>query len=153
MLRIIKNWFWWPGDGAVALYRLSHALNNRFILLHIASRIVYRLNIMLHATDIDPQAIIGERFILNHSVGIVIGRCTIGNDVEIFQNVTLGSRYPRLSNEFPVIGNKVTIYAGAVVIGCCKIGDGAKIGANAVVLQDVPTNAVAIGVPAKIKIK
>lgn len=126
-------------------------------------RVVRRLFLHFFATtqlktgcEIHIDASIGRRFHLPHPNGVVIGcGVIIGNDVSIFQQVTLGAE--RLGNggrmgEYPCIGNNVQVYAGAKVIGAVKVGDFARIGANAVVLMDVPANAIAVGVPAKSKV-
>lgn len=85
-----------------------------------------------------------------HPLGIVIGEgVIIGNNVTIYQNVTLGRKDKEI-NKYPIIGDNVTIYAGAKILGNVKIGNNAIVGANAVVLKDVPDNSIAVGVPAKI---
>lgn len=85
-----------------------------------------------------------------HTVGIVIGPCVIGDNVTIYQNVTIGKRGIGYGEVSPVIGDGVTIYAGAVVTGPIRIGNNAIIGANSVVLKDVPDGVVVAGVPAKV---
>ena len=102
--------------------------------------------------DISPKAVIGKNISLPHPLGIVIGeKVTIGDNVKIWQHVTLGSTGKR-DKEFtyPVIGNNVRIFTGATIIGNVKIGDHATIGAHALVLTDVPKGATAIGSPAKL---
>lgn len=147
---IFKNFLLWPGMSAVSIYRMSHRLNKGGRIKKIAGHFLYRLNIALNGADITQIAKIGDNFQLVHSVGVVIGECLIGNNVRVFQNVTLGKREAGPNDDFPTIGDNVTIYAGAVIIGPCKIGNGAKIGANSVVMQDVPDNCVAVGVPARL---
>ena len=95
---------------------------------------------------------IGKNIKFPHPLGIVIGDgVVIGDNVKIWQNVTIGSdgRKEGIFN-YPIIGDNVKIYAGAVIIGGISVGDGAIIGANAVVLQNVPPNSIAVGIPAKI---
>lgn len=96
---------------------------------------------------ISPGATIGKNLNLPHCIGIVIGQdVIIGDRCTIYQNVTLGQK----NNGYPIIGNNVIIYAGAVVIGKIKIGNNCVIGANAVVIHDIPDNCIVAGVPAKI---
>lgn len=93
------------------------------------------------------QTIIGEHLMVPHSNGIVLGRgCIIGDNCKIYQNVTIG----RKNNEYPRIGNNVIIYPGAAVLGNINIGNNVVIGANALVISDLPDNAVAAGIPARI---
>ena len=96
---------------------------------------------------ISPSCYIGNNLLLPHPVGIVIGRdVIIGDNCIIYQNVTLGQK----EDQFPVVGDNVTIFAGAQIIGNLRIGSNAIIGANAVVLKDVPESSTAVGVPARI---
>lgn len=100
-----------------------------------------------YALVIDENCVIGSHFRVDHPVGVVIGPgVRVGDFVKVYQNVTLGKK----NGKFPFIGNNVTIYAGAVIIGGVTVGDNSVIGANSVVLQDIPCNSVAVGVPAKI---
>lgn len=111
------------------------------------------LNLVLFGLEVSPRVEIGGGLFLPHTVGTVIGAEKIGECVTIMQGVTLGAKEPDMQFTKitrPIIGNHVTIGAGAKVIGRVMVGDHAKIGANAVVLDDVPPYAVAVGVPAKI---
>lgn len=102
--------------------------------------------------SIGSKACIGRRFVIEHFGGIVIhGHAVIGDDCKIRQGVTIGARSPDRPSDAPKIGSRVSIGAGAVLLGNIVIGDDAYIGANAVVLCDVPTGALAVGVPAVIK--
>lgn len=106
----------------------------------------------VYGIELPFEATIGRRVIVEHQHGIVVhGNSIIGDDCILRQGVTLGIRRLNLVNVAPVLGCNVDIGAGAKILGSVKIGDGAKIGANAVVLINVPANATAIGVPAKIK--
>jgi len=99
-------------------------------------------------SDIEPRATLGRRLMLPHPNGVVIHEeVIVGNDCMIMQQVTIGMIG---EGEVPTIGNRVYIGAGAKIIGKVSVGDGARIGANAVVTQDVPDNCTAVGVPAKI---
>lgn len=143
-----------PKKRLLVLFRLiQHFRRQRIvrrILLHFFTTTQLKTGCEIHI-----DASIGRRFHLPHPNGVVIGcGVIIGNDVSIFQQVTLGAE--RLGSggrtgEYPCIGNNVQVYAGAKVIGAVKVGDFARIGANAVVLTDVPANAVAVGIPAKFK--
>jgi serine O-acetyltransferase len=106
-----------------------------------------RLNITLHGLDIVPTVPIGGGLYLPHTVGTVVMAQSIGRNVTLVSNVTIGMRHQAA---FPIIGNDVYIGAGARVLGPITVGDGAVIGANAVVLCDVPPHATAVGVPARI---
>ncbi|MBW7452540.1 hypothetical protein K0U00_00605 [Paenibacillus sepulcri] len=111
----------------------------------------YFCKVMFHC-HISERSKIGRNLKMPHPTGVVIGEdVMIGDNVTIFQQVTLGSHgKPGLSRSYPIIEDHVTIYAGAKIIGNVTIGRNAVIGANAVVTKDVPPNAVAVGVPAKI---
>lgn len=132
-------------DIAHELYMQGRTYQARF-LSHEARR---RTGIEIH-----PGAEIGEFFFADHGMGIVIGETAkIGNNVHIYQNVTLGGVETISGQRHPIVGNNVIIGAGAIVLGPVHIGDGAKIGAGAVVMQDVPAGATAVGVPARIILK
>lgn len=105
-----------------------------------------------YSCEIAPYAQIGEGLFIPHSIGIVIGHeVVIGNNCEIFQNVTIGSNRKEKNGRFmPIIGNNVSIGSGAVVVGGITIGDNVCIGANSYVDKDVPSNVVVAGCPAKI---
>lgn len=102
---------------------------------------------------LSPNAVIGDRLKLPHPIGVIIGSgATIGNDVTIFQHVTLGGARigDAKRNDYPTIGHNVVIFSGAVIVGSVSVGDNAIIGANAVVLSDVPHGATCVGVPGRI---
>lgn len=112
-------------------------------------RAIYYKNKLLkkYGMEIGLETIIGKHLMIPHPIGIVIGKgCKLGDNCKIYQNVTIG----RKNGEYPCIGNDVVIYPGAVVVGSVKIGDNVIVGANAVVLDDLPNNAVAAGIPADI---
>ena len=139
----------YPGVHATIFHRVSHWLwkhNLRFLA---------RLNsqIARHATGIEihPGAVIGRRFVIDHGMGIVIGETTeIGDDVLIYHGVTLGGTGKDHGKRHPTIGNNVMVSAGAKVLGPFKVGDNSRIAANAVVLREVPEDATAVGIPARI---
>ena len=111
------------------------------------------------ARDRDPSARsfaeiaqLGRRLFIDHGMGVVIGEtAVVGDDVLLFHGVTLGGRSMRQGKRHPTLGDRVTVGAGAKVLGPVAIGSGAQIGANAVVITDVPTDHIAVGIPAKIR--
>lgn len=134
------------------------------VLLHRQANWLYRKKVKLipemltyiakknFSCEISPNATIDEGFVMHHTTGVVIGwDVKIGKNSEIFQNVTIGSSRKEIDGQImPIIGDNVKIYSGAVVTGPIKIGDNVVIGANSVVLQDIPDNCFVAGVPAKI---
>jgi serine O-acetyltransferase len=140
-----------PGLVASSILRAQQRLHGRgwhwpaFALRHVA--------LALSQFDFEPGAEIGPGLLMHHPHGIVIGYgVVIGTDCTLLQNVTLGERFAdgRPPHDYPVVGDGVTIGAGACVLGAVKVGDGALIGANSVVLCDVPAGAVAVGSPARV---
>lgn len=124
--------------------------------LGLLAKICAALNLLFFGLEVSPLVEIGGGLSLPHTVGTVLGAASIGKNCTILQGVTLGSIEPDMGftrSLRPVIGDHVYIGAGAKVIGSVIVGDHAKIGANAVVLCDVPAHAVAVGVPAKIKLR
>lgn len=105
-----------------------------------------------YGCEISPYAKIGDGFLILHSVGIVIGHeVEIGENCEIFQNVTIGSNRKEINNRYmPIIGNNVSIGTGAIVVGAIHIGNNVVIGANSYVDKDIPDNAFVVGTPARI---
>lgn len=143
-----------PGFLAVFMYRLSALLVDLPFIGVVLAKMSYRLNAFISGCEIAPRAQIGAGLHIPHPCGIVIGFASIGSNVRILQNVTIGSRHQGddsyNSNSYPTIEDDVVIGAGAVLIGPIRIGCGAQIGANAVVLEDVPAFATAVGVPARL---
>ncbi|HEY5518858.1 MAG TPA: serine O-acetyltransferase EpsC, partial [Cellulomonas sp.] len=102
--------------------------------------------------EIHPAAKLGHRLFIDHGMGVVIGETAeVGDDVVLFHGATLGGRSMRHGKRHPTLGNHVVVGAGAKILGPVRIGDGAQIGANAVVVKDVPAGAVAVGVPAEVR--
>ena len=136
------------GFQALMLYRSAHALRRWGVPFLPA--LCRRLSIAFCGIDILPQARIGGGCYIPHGVGVVVGGATvIGEDCTILQGVTFGeARFD--SDDCPLVGDRVTIGAGAQLLGAIKLGDEASIGAGAVVLDDVPSGHTAVGVPAKI---
>jgi serine O-acetyltransferase len=137
-----------PGLTAVLLYRFQDSLHRKRLLL--PAYFLHRVNLNLHAIDILPGATIGDGLRIDHPVGIVIGAgVKIGRGCVLLQNVTIGTRYidsAEYNDEFPTIGNNVTIGAGAVVLGGVHLGDNCTVGANSVILADVSEGSTVIGV-------
>lgn len=119
----------------------------------ILAKLFSMLNVLIFGLEVSPKVVIGGGLFLPHTVGTVIGAEHIGSNCTIMQGVTLGSSEPDLGFSVttrPIIGNDVLIGAGAKVIGRVRVGDHVKIGANAVVLRDVPAYSLAVGVPATV---
>jgi serine O-acetyltransferase len=137
----------YPGFHALMLYRLSHRLWKReFKLL---ARWISQVGRFFTGIEIHPGATIGRNFFIDHGMGVVIGEtASIGDDVTIYHDVTLGGTSFEKGIRHPQVGNKVIIGAGAQLLGPIHIGDDARIGSNAVVVKDVPAGATMVGVPA-----
>ena len=139
----------YPGFHALIFYRISHWLfgHRRFFL----ARTVSQWGRGFTGIEIHPGATIGEGLFIDHGMGVVIGETTeIGDNCTIYQNVTLGGTGKENGKRHPTLGNNVLIGSGAKVLGPFTIGDNARIAAGAVVLEEVPANATAVGVPARV---
>lgn len=137
----------YPGVHALILHRLSHFLY-RYRLRFLA-RLISQLSRHFTGIEIHPGAQIGRRFVIDHGMGIVIGETTeIGDDVLLYQGVTLGGSGKEKEKRHPTLGNGVLVGAGAKVLGSFRVGDRARIAAGAVVLQPIPDDATAVGIPA-----
>ncbi len=139
----------YPGLHAVWIHRISHALWKRgFKLL---ARWLSQLARGLTGIEIHPGATIGRRLFIDHGMGVVIGETAeIGDDVILYHGVTLGGTSLQKGKRHPTIGDRVTIGAGAKILGNITIGSDSRIGANAVVVKSVPENSVVVGVPGQI---
>ena len=138
-----------PGLQALRMYRRAHKafLKGHFFRARLISQRAARKT----GIEIHPGATIGRRLVIDHGTGIVIGETAeIGDDVLIYQGVTLGGTGKDEGKRHPTIGNNVMISAGAKVLGPIKVGDNARIAAGAVVLKEVPANSTVVGVPAKV---
>ena len=132
--------FTYPGFHARQLHRLSHGLHRRGFRL--PARLISHLGRALTGIEIHPGARIGERFFIDHGMGVVIGETSvIGDNCHLFQGVTLGGTSTKRAKRHPTLGKGVVVGAGAKVIGAVTLGDGAKIGAGSVVVTNVPPNA------------
>lgn len=141
--------FLYPGLKAIRLHRLAHRLyrRRRFFLARWVSQYAARKT----GIEIHPAATIGRRFFIDHGTGVVIGEtAVIGDDVTIYQGVTLGGTGKDTGKRHPTIGNNVMIGAGAKVLGPFEVGDNSNIAAGAVVLNEIPPDSTAVGVPARV---
>jgi len=138
----------YPGFHALVFYRFSHFLwHAQFKLL---GRFVSYIGRMITGIEIHPGAKIGRHFFIDHGMGVVIGEtATIGDNVTIYHDVTLGGTSFEKGIRHPQLGNDVIIGAGAQLLGPIHIGDGARIGSNAVVVHDVPAHTTVVGIPAR----
>ncbi|MFI3226744.1 MAG: serine O-acetyltransferase EpsC [Clostridia bacterium] len=139
----------YPGIHAVFFHRISH-----FLFIHhlkFLARVFSQFSRFLTGIEIHPGATIGKRLFIDHGMGIVIGETAeIGNDVTLFHQVTLGGTGKSVGKRHPTIENNVMISTGAKILGAVVVGENTKIGANAIILGDIPKNATAVGLPAKI---
>ena len=139
----------YPGVHAIIYHRVAHWLFRR--KLRFLARLVSQWSRLWTGIEIHPGATIGRRFVIDHGMGIVIGETTeVGDDVLLYQGVTLGGTGKEHGKRHPTIGNNVLIGSGAKVLGPFKVGDNARIAANAVVLSEVPPDSTAVGVPARV---
>ncbi len=139
----------YPGLHALWMYRVAHRLWMRGSRL--TARIISNFARRLTGIEIHPAATIGRRLFIDHGMGIVIGEtAVIGDDVTLYHGVTLGGTSLEKKKRHPTIGNRVTIGAGAKILGDILIGDDSRIGANSVVVRDVPSNSVVIGIPGQV---
>ncbi|GAC1339300.1 MAG: serine O-acetyltransferase [Acetobacteraceae bacterium] len=138
----------YPGLHAVLWHRLAHRLWHRG--LHLPARFASHLGRFLTGIEIHPAARIGRRLIIDHGMGVVIGETAeIGDDVYLYHQVTLGGTSSQRGKRHPTIGNNVIVGAGAKILGGITIGDGARVGANAVVVQAVNAGETVVGIPAR----
>lgn len=138
----------YPGLHAVLWHKLSHGLWRRG--LRLPARIVAHWGRFLTGIEIHPAAVVGRRLIIDHGMGVVIGETAIiGDDVYLYHQVTLGGTSSERGKRHPTVGNNVIIGAGAKVLGDILVGDNARVGANAVVVQPVPAGVTVVGIPAR----
>ena len=146
----------YPGFHAVLAHRVSHALYKRD--WRLLARIVSQTARWFTGIEIHPGATIGRRLFIDHGMGVVVGETAeIGDDVTMYQDITLGGTSPSVNSaaqknkkRHPTLCDRVIVGAGAQILGAITVGAGAKVGANAVVVTDVPAGALMVGIPAKI---
>lgn len=138
----------YPGLHALIWHRLAHRLWKAGFRL--PARAVSHTGRMLTGIEIHPAAIVGRRVIIDHGMGVVIGETAeVGDDVYLYHQVTLGGTSSERGKRHPTVGNGVIVGAGAKILGNITIGDNARVGANAVVVQSVPPNETVVGIPAR----
>ncbi|MBX9244207.1 serine O-acetyltransferase [Actinotalea ferrariae] len=141
----------YPGVHAVWAYRVAHRMW-REPGLRLLARLLSQATRAATGIEIHPGAQLGRRLFIDHGMGIVVGEtAVVGDDVVLFHGATLGGKAMRRGKRHPTLGDDVVVGAGAKVLGPVWVGDGAQIGANAVVVKDVPAGAVAVGVPAVVR--
>ena len=139
----------YSGVHAILAYRVAHKL---YLSEHyLAARVISQVARHFTGIEIHPGATIGRRLVIDHGMGIIIGETAeIGDDCLLYQGVTLGGTGKDKGKRHPTLGNNVMVGSGAKVLGPFKVGDNARIAAGAVVLEEAPPNATAVGVPAQI---
>lgn len=139
----------YSGFHALIFYRIAHGLKKWKVPFF--PRYISQVARFFTGIEIHPGAVIGKGFFIDHGMGVVIGETTIiGDDVLLYQGVTLGGTGMQKGKRHPTIGNNVVVGTGAKVLGNITIGDNSYIGANAVVIKDVPSNSTVVGVPGRI---
>lgn len=142
----------YSGLHAIWYHRIAHFLyrHKRFFM----ARMVSQFSRFITGIEIHPGAKIGRRLFIDHGMGVVIGEtCEIGDNVTIFQGVTLGGTGKEKGKRHPTVHNNALIASGAKVLGSIVIGENAKIGAGSVVLKDVPANSTVVGIPGRVKVQ
>lgn len=146
---VIEIFLCYPGFHAILLHRLAHWLYRRRIPL--LPRLISQFGRLITGIEIHPGATIGSRFFIDHGMGVVIGETTeIGDDVLLYQGVTLGGTGKEKGKRHPTLGNHVVVGSGAKVLGNITIGDHVKIGAGSVVVRPVPSHSTVVGIPGRI---
>lgn len=139
----------YPGLHAVLFHKVSHWLYKR--KLYVPARLVSHVGRLLTGIEIHPGATIGKRLFIDHGFGVVIGETAeIGDDVLLYQGVTLGGTGGERGKRHPTLGNRVVVGAGAAVLGNIELGDDVKVGAGSVVVHAVPQGATVVGIPGKV---
>jgi serine O-acetyltransferase len=139
----------YPGLHAVLLHRLSHSLYRH--KWFVTARLVSHIGRFLTGIEIHPGARIGKRLFIDHGMGVVIGETAeIGDDVLLYQGVTIGGTGSQGGKRHPTIGDRVVVGAGAAVLGNITLGDNVKVGAGSVVVHSVPEGATVVGIPGRV---
>lgn len=144
----VENFFVYSGLHAIWMQRLTHKMWQR-PELRFPARVLSQVTRWLTGVEIHPGAKIGRRFFIDHGMGVVIGETTeIGDDVMLYQGVTLGGRSLEKIKRHPTLGDRVTVGTGAKILGPVVIGPDSAVGANAVVVKDAPAESIVTGIPA-----
>lgn len=139
----------YPGVKAIAMHRVAHSLYR--LRVPFVPRMLSELGRFVTGIEIHPGARVGRRVIIDHGMGVVIGETAeVGDDVIIYQGVTLGGTHLLPIKRHPTIKNHVVLGAGAKVLGAIVVGEGSRVGANSVVVREVPPNSTVAGIPARI---
>ena len=142
----------YSGLHAIWAHRLAHALYKR--RFYFLARTLSQISRFFTGIEIHPGAVIGRRLFIDHGMGVVIGEtCEIGDNVTIYQGVTLGGTGKEKGKRHPTVKDNALIASGAKVLGSITVGENAKIGAGSVVLRDVPSNSTVVGIPGRIKVQ
>jgi serine O-acetyltransferase len=141
--------FNYAGLHAVWIHRISHLLWKK--KLYFLARWLSQVSRWLTGVEIHPGAVIGRRFFIDHGMGVVIGETSeIGNNVTFYHDVTLGGVSLEKGKRHPTLGDNVVVGTGAKILGAIEIGEGSRIGANAVVVKPVPPDSVVVGIPGQV---
>lgn len=148
-----RSWFevafTYSGLHALWAHRVAHSFYKR--KWFTTARVISQFSRFMTGIEIHPGAVIGRRFFIDHGMGVIIGEtCEIGDDVVLYQGVTLGGTGKEKGKRHPTIGNNVVIGSGAKVLGSFTVGDNSNVGSNAVVLREVPPNCTVVGNPGRI---
>jgi serine O-acetyltransferase len=146
---VVEIFFCYPGFQAVLAHRLAHKLYRWGVPL--APRLISQISRFFTGIEIHPGATIGRRFFIDHGMGVVIGETTeIGDDVLLYQGVTLGGTGNETGKRHPTLGNNVVIGTGAKILGNIRIGNHVRVGAGSVVVHPVPDNSTVVGIPGRV---
>ncbi len=139
----------YPGFHAIIMHRIAHTLEN--VGLHLLARIISHFSRFVTGIEIHPGAEIGAGFFVDHGMGVVIGETSvIGDDVTLFQGVTLGGTGKTREKRHPTLEDNVVVGAGAKILGDIAIGEGSRIGSGSVVVSPVPENSTVVGIPGRV---
>ncbi|HAU5069850.1 TPA: serine O-acetyltransferase [Clostridioides difficile] len=145
----IEVFLLYPSVHAMIMHRMAHALYKKKKLF--TARLISQISRFMTGIEIHPGAKMGEGILIDHGMGVVIGETAeVGNRVTIYQGATLGATGKDTGKRHPTVGDDVLIGAGTKILGPLNIGSNSKIGANSVVVKDVPNGATVVGIPAKI---
>jgi len=146
---VVEIFLCYPGFQAILIHRLAHKLYKWKVPL--LPRVLSQVSRFFTGIEIHPGATIGQRFFIDHGSGVVIGETTeIGDDVLLYQGVTLGGTGNEKGKRHPTLGNNVVVGSGAKILGNIRIGDNVKVGAGSVVVKPVPDNSTVVGIPGRV---